>query len=164
MEEIQEKKKDGFFRRLGRFLRNLLITALIIVPIGYSAKLQLKLQKEYRVTDSLRTALEYSRILLDSLKIMQDKEAMLMDSLDDMVDKKLDELATLAMMTMDTTLDWHVARQAIDDRLGHGGWVDTLCASYPESVAAHVKLHYIESRATRIERLNLRLSNKFNDN
>ncbi len=30
-------KKEGFFRKLMRTLRNLLILGLILVPIGYSA-------------------------------------------------------------------------------------------------------------------------------
>ena len=164
MEETgQVKKKEGFFRRLVRFIRNLIVIAMIVVPVGYSAKLQLRIRNMAMERDSLSNALSQSMAKLDSIKLIEDKEMMLMDSLDDQVDKKLDELASLASITIDTTLDWNVARQAIDDRLELGGWVDSLCASYPESVAAHVKLHFIRSKATRIERLNLRLSNKFNE-
>ena len=155
------QKKDGFFRRMLRFIRNLLIFALIVFSIGYSAKLQFKLKKEREVSDSLQFVLSEYVSRLDSMKLMQDNEMLLKDALDDMVDKKLDEGVSIATLVMDTTLDWETARNAIEKNIGIQSWVDSLCSSYPEGVAAHVKLHYLQSRATRQERLNYHLSTKF---
>ena len=154
-------KRPGVFKRLWHIIRNMLILAMILAPCGYAVKLHLKLLSAQETADSLRTALSDSRALLDSLKVMQDNEILLRDSLDDLVEKKLDEGASQAMIVIDTTLDWLTARKAIEEKIDLGGWLDTLCASYPEGVAAHVKLHYIESRAIRLERLNHHYLNKF---
>ena len=152
---------NGFFKRLWRVIRSLLVLAMIMAPCGYAVKLHLKLVDNEKTVDSLRTALRDREILLDSLKLMKDNEILLRDSLDDLVEKKLDEGASTAMIVIDTTLDWLTARKAIEDNIGLEGWLDTLCASYPEGVAAHVKLHYIESRAIRLERLNHHYLTKF---
>ena len=154
-------KKDSFFRRMLRFIRNLLIFALIVFSLGYSAKLQLKLKKDREVSDSLQLVLTEYVSRLDSMKLMQDNEMLLKDALDDLVDKRLDEGVTAATITMDTTLDWETAKNAIEKNIGLQAWVDSLCASYPEGVGAHVKLHYLQSHATRLERLNHYLSTKF---
>ena len=89
-------KKEGFFRKLMRTLRNLLILGLILVPIGYSAKLQMKLRDERAVSDSLRHVLGSSSYKIDSLKLIQDREALQRDSLDDIVDRMLGERSSLA--------------------------------------------------------------------
>ena len=162
-ERINEKsgKKTGFFKRLWRFIRNTLILAMILVPCGYAAKLQLKLKDKSYLADSLRNALSDSYIRLDSLKLLMDNEALLKDSLDDIVDKKLDEGLTKAMIMIDTTMDWLTARKAAEDNIALDNWIDTLCARYPDGVASHVKLHYLKERDQRLERLNYRLSTKF---
>ena len=157
----KEANKRGFFRKVWFVIKAQLILALILIPCGYAVKLHLKLLSVQATADSLQTALAESRALLDSLKIMQDQEILLRDSLDDLVDQKLDDGATRAMMVIDTTLDWLVARNAIDEQIELSGWLDTLCAGYPEGVAAHVKLHYLESRTIRLERLNHHYLNKF---
>ena len=154
-------RKDSFFRRALRFVRNLLIFALIVFSCGYSVKLQLKLKEEREVSDSLKLVISEFTSKLDSIKLMQDNEMLLKDALDDMVDKKLDEGVTAATISIDTTLDIETARDAIEKYIGLKEWVDSLCATYPEGVAAHVKLHYLQSHATRLERLNHHLSTKF---
>ena len=154
-------KRPGFFKRLWRAMRSMLILAMILAPCGYAVKLHLKLLDAQETADSLRTALSESSALLDSLKVMQDKEILLRDSLDDLVEKKLDEGASEAMIVIDTTMDWLTARKAIEEKIDLSGWLDTLCAAYPEGVAAHVKLRYLESRAIRLERLNHHYLNKF---
>lgn len=154
-------KKDGFFRRVLRLIRNLLIFALIVFSCGYSVKLQFKLKEEREVTDSLKLVLSEYVSRLDSIKLMQDNEMLLKDALDDMVDKKLDEGVTAATISMDTTVDFETAKNAIEKYIGLKAWVDSLCTAYPEGVAAHVKLHYLQSHATRLERLNHHLSTRF---
>jgi hypothetical protein len=154
-------KKTGFFKRLWRFIRNTLILAMILVPCGYAAKLQLKIKDKSYLADSLRNALSESYARLDSLKILMDNEALLKDSLDDIVDKKLDEGLTKAMIMIDTTMDWLTARKAVEENIALDNWIDTLCARYPDGVASHVKLHYLKERDQRLERLNYRLSTKF---
>ena len=155
------QKKDSFFRRMLRFFRNLLIFTLIVFSCGYSVKLQYKLKEEREVTDSLKLVLSEYVSRLDSIKLMQDNEMLVKDALDDVVDKKLDEGVSAATISMDTTVDYETAKNAIDKYIGLEAWVDSLCASYPEGVAAHVKLHYLQSRATRLERLNHHLSTRF---
>ena len=157
----KDAEKEGFFRNMLRLFRNLLVLAMILVPCGYAVKLQLRLSDSLDTVDSLRTALNESRAMLDSLKVMKDNEILMRDSLDDLVDRKLDEAASVATIMIDTTLDWLVARKAIEDKLALNDWIDTLCASYPEGVAAHVKLHYLQSRAIRMERLNHHYSTRF---
>jgi len=155
-------KKEGFFRKLMRYLRNLLILGLILVPIGYSAKLQMKLRDERAVSDSLRHVLGSSSYKIDSLKLIQDREALQRDSLDEIVDRMLGERSSLAMIAIDTTLDPETARRAIEESIGIKDWVDSLCAPFPEGVAAHVKLHYLEEHDIRLERLNHHLQERFN--
>ena len=157
----ESTRKPGFFRKLWRFIRNLFIVAMILVPCGYAAKLQLKLKDRSYLADSLRNALSESYARLDSLKLLMDNEALLKDSLDDIVDKKLDEGLTKAMIMIDTTMDWLTARKAAEDNIALDNWIDTLCARYPDGVASHVKLHYLKERDQRLERLNYRLSTKF---
>ena len=99
----ESSKKPGFFKRLWRFIRNTMILAMILVPCGYAAKLQLKLRDVYDTTDSLKNALSESYARLDSLKLIQDNELLFKDSLDDLVEKKLDEGVTNAMISIDTT-------------------------------------------------------------
>ena len=154
---------NGFFKRMLRFLRNLLVFAMIVVSVGYSVKMHLKLREERAVSDSRRSALKSTGIKVDSLKLLQDNEALQRDSLDDIVDRMLGERSSQAMIAIDTTLDAGTARKAIEGSLGIRGWVDTLCAPYPEGVAAHVKLHFIEEQAIRLERLNHHFSTKFPD-
>ena len=157
----KEPGKDSFFRRALRFIRNLLIFALIVFSCGYSVKLQIKLKEERELSDSLKLVLSEYVSRLDSIKLMQDNEMLLKDALDDMVDKKLDEGVTAATISMDTTVDFETAKNAIEKYIGLKDWVDSLCVAYPEGVAAHVKLHYLQSHATRLERLNHHLSTKF---
>ena len=157
----ESTRKPGFFRKLWRFIRNLFIVAMILVPCGYAAKLQLKLKDRSYLADSLRNALSQSYARLDSLKLLMDNEALLKDSLDDIVDKKLDEGLTKAMIQIDTSMDWLTARKAVEDNIALDNWIDTLCARYPDGVASHVKLHYLKGRDQRLERLNYRLSTKF---
>ena len=104
-----------------------MILAMILVPCGYAAKLQLKLRDVYDTTDSLKNALSESYARLDSLKLIQDNELLFKDSLDDLVEKKLDEGVTNAMISIDTTLDWQTARRAIDENINLSNWIDTLC-------------------------------------
>ena len=157
----ESSKKPGFFKRLWRFIRNTMILAMILVPCGYAAKLQLKLRDVYDTTDSLKNALSESYARLDSLKLIQDNELLFKDSLDDLVEKKLDEGVTNAMISIDTTLDWQTARRAIDENINLSNWIDTLCIKYPDGVTSHVKLHYIKEHDQRLERLNHYLSTKF---
>ena len=158
-----EKNEYGIFHKAVRTLRAILILALIIVPCGYAAKLGQSLHRATERIDSLNLALECSKAMVDSMKIIQDNEILNRDSLEDMVDKKLEEESSEAMIVIDTTQDWMTARKAIEEKTNLDGWIDSLCAPYPEGVAAHVKLHYIESRAIRLERLNHRYESKFQD-
>ncbi len=160
--KTQEKpNKDGFFKKLWRFIRNIFILGLIIFLAGYSVKLRFQLRESNEAVDSLRAVIESNYVKLDSLILLQDQEAMLRDSLDDVVDRMLGDRATLAMITIDTTLDLSTAQKAIEESVDLQGWVDSLCAPFPEGVSAHVKLHFLKEQTTRLERLNYRLNNKF---
>ncbi|MBQ8061787.1 MAG: hypothetical protein IJ205_07615 [Bacteroidales bacterium] len=158
---VNEPNKAGFFKRLVRSLRNILILAMILIPIGYSAKLQMKLRDERAVSDSLRMVIGSSSIKLDSLKFLQDSEALQRDSLDDIVDRMLGDRSSIAMIAIDTTLDVETARKAIEESVEIKAWVDSLCAPFPEGVSAHVKLHFLEEKAIRLERLSHHLHDKF---
>lgn len=154
-------KKDGFFRKVARFIRNTVILALILVPCWYSVKLQIKLKDSRETADSLRLEIADSRALLDSMKLMQDNEALLRDSLDDQVDRKLDERVSAATFSIDTTTELLTARRAVEESLALDGWLDSLCAQYPEGVSAHVKLHYLDASKVREERLIHHLKTRF---
>ena len=160
---MEGQEHVGFFKRLVRFLRNLLIFIMIIVPCLYAVKVRLNLRKTEVTVDSLRTALAASYARLDSMKRVQDDDMLTRDYLDDLVDRKLGENASNAMISIDTTLDEAIARRIIKESMSLDYWVDSLIANVPEGVAAHVKLHYIKSKAVRLERLDHHCSTKFED-
>ncbi len=160
--------KDGdtgssFWKRLLRTLRNLIIAALIIVPCLYSVKIRLKLNDMDNSVDSLRSALAASYQIIDSLKTIQDDEILTRDRLDDMIDRKLGDRSTEAMFTIDTTIDASIATKAIQASMDLDNWVDSLRSPYPEGVSAHVKLHYLQSKAQRLERLQHHYSERFGE-
>ena len=137
--------KDGdtgtsFWKRLLRTIRNLIIAALIIVPCLYSVKIRLKLNDMDNSVDSLRSALAASYL-----------------------DRQLGDRSTEAMFTIDTTIDASIARKAIQASMDLDNWVDSLRAPYPEGVSAHVKLHYLQSKAQRLERLQHHYSERFGE-
>ena len=160
---MEGQEKEGFFRKVGRFLRNLLIITLIVVPCLFSVKEHLNLRKTEVTVDSLRSALAESYAKLDSMKRIQDDDMLTRDYLDDLVDRKLGENASNAMISLDTVLDAALARKIINESLSLDYWVDSLTTNVPEGVAAHVKLHYIKAKAVRRERLDHHYSTKFED-
>jgi len=158
-----EKKGSGFFKKLGRAIRNILIIGSIIALSLYSIKLRIQLKDSGSTIDSLRNELSSSYLKIDSLKTLQDKEVLMRDSLEDLIDRRLGDRASEIMITIDTTLDASVAMRAIEERMRMDEWVDSISAPYPEGVAAHVKLHYLKSRSVRLERLNQLYSTKFGE-
>ena len=119
--------------------------------------------KTDKTIDSLRNALSESYARLDSLKLLADNELLVRDSLNDLIDRKLDDGVTRASFIIDTTRDWMIAQQAIIDNIQIKWWVDSLCRTFPETLAAMVKYHYEESYAEHWDKLNRAYSAKWGE-
>ena len=145
------------------FFRSLLLAALILTPSYFAIRQRIDMGKTDKRIDSLRNALAESHAMLDSLKLLADNELLVRDSLNDLIDRKLDDGVTKASFIIDTTRDWMIAQQAITNNIQLKYWVDSLCRSFPESLAAMVKYHYEESYAEHLDKLNRAYSAKWGD-
>ena len=161
IESGDRPRKGGFFRRVFRFFKDLVIVCLIVFPCGYAFKMHQRLERSNATADSLRTALAASYSKLDSMKTIQDNEVLVRDSLEDLVDRRLEEGAGYAAIVIDTASNWLTARRAIDESISLQDWVDATCSPYSEAIAAHVKLHYLQAYPVRLERLNQQLQARF---
>ncbi len=146
-----------------KFLRGLLLAALILTPSYFAIRQRIDMGKTDKRIDSLRNALSESYARLDSLKLLADNELLVRDSINDLIDRKLDDGVTRASFIIDTTRDWMIAQQAISDHIQLKHWVDSICRSYPEPLAAMVKYHYEESYAEHWNKLNRVYSAKWGD-
>ena len=153
----------GFWRKLLRIIRNVLILVLILAPCLYSITLKIRLDQAGESIDSLRFALASGMQVIDSLKTLQDNDILTRDRLDDMVDRKLGDRATEVMFMIDTTIDASIARKVIEEKMDLESWVDSLRAPYPEGVSAHVKLRYLESLSMRMERIRHHYNERFGE-
>lgn len=168
------KKRNKRFRRVeqiidafhGRnrpwkFFRSVLVAGLIAAPSYFAVQQQITLHEKNHTLDSLRTALSHSFNKLDSLKLMADDKLIIRDSINDMVDRRLEEAVTLARIVIDTTKDISIARDAIQEHIGLSFWVDSLCRTYPEELAAMVQYHYQQSYFKCVDRLERILDTKW---
>ena len=147
-----------------KFFRGLLIAALILAPSYFAIRQRIDMGKTEKKIDSLWTALADSYERLDSLKLLADNELLIRDSLNDLIDRKLDDGVTRASFIIDTTRDWMIAQQAIIDNIQLKQWVDSLCRTFPETLAAMVKYHYEESYAEHWDKLNRVYSARWGEN
>ncbi|MBR5396638.1 MAG: protein kinase [Bacteroidales bacterium] len=146
-----------------KFFRGLLLAALILTPSYFAIRQRIDMGKTDKTIDSLRNALSESYARLDSLKLLADNELLVRDSLNDLIDRKLDDGVTRASFIIDTTRDWMIAQQAIIDNIQIKWWVDSLCRTFPETLAAMVKYHYEESYAEHWDKLNRAYSAKWGE-
>lgn len=146
-----------------KIFRGLLLAALILTPSYFAIRQRIDMGKTDKRIDSLRNALAESYARLDSLKLLADNELLIRDSLNDLIDRKLDDGVTKASFIIDTTRDWMIAQQAITNNIQLKYWVDSLCRSLPETLAAMVKYHYEESYAEHWDKLNRAYSAKWGD-